>query len=95
MHMNARSPSVIRRDPGFAIRDRDWTINGPIIGPAQRHYPRWPSEERTPLDRRNDYDWPRDDRRTPRVPEPEPDENVIPDDFPYISPTQPAACWLI
>ena len=91
MIINARSPSVIRRHPGFTIRDRDWSINGPVIGPEQT--PRWPTDdERTPLDRRHsDIEWPVEDRRTPRVPVPEMEE----DDFPYISPTQPATCWLI
>lgn len=92
MPMNARSPSVIRRHPGF-IRDHDWTINGPAVGPEQT--PRWPTDDkRTPMDRRHsDIEWPVEDRRTPRVPVPVP--TVEEDDFPYISPTQPATCWLI
>ncbi|NUO71677.1 MAG: hypothetical protein HOQ10_03050 [Frateuria sp.] len=88
MHINARSPSVIRHHPGF-IRDRDWTINGPAVGPEQT--PRWPTDRRAPKDRRHsDIEWPVDDRRTPRVPVPE-----MEDDFPYISTKQPATCWLI
>ncbi|UGB39627.1 hypothetical protein [Frateuria soli] len=92
MNMNVRSPSTIRRHPGF-IRDHDWTINGPAIGPEQT--PRWPSDGDAPQDRRHgDIEWPTEDRRMPRVPvpTPEPEEE---DDFPWISPTQPATCWLI
>lgn len=92
MTMNVRSPSTLRRHPGF-IRDHDWTINGPAIGPEQT--PRWPTDQDAPLDRRHsEIEWPTEDRRTPRipVPTPEPDED---DQFPWISPTQPATCWLI
>lgn len=91
MNMNVRSPSTIRRHPGF-VRDHDWSINGPAIGPEQT--PRWPTDHDAPLDRRHsDIEWPTEDRRTPRMPvlTPEPEE----DDFPWISPTQPATCWLI
>lgn len=92
MSPNARSPSVIRHHPGFN-RDRDWTIHGPMVDPGQTPH-RWPTDRRAPLDRRHgDIEWPTQDRRTPRVPEPEPE--VEQDDFPYISPTQPTTCWLI
>lgn len=90
MTMNLRSPSATRHHPGFTIRDRDWSIHGPMIGPEQT--PRWPTDEHTPTDRRHgDIEWPTQERRMPRVPEPAMEE----DDFPYISPTQPATCWLI
>jgi hypothetical protein len=89
--MNVRSPSVIRHHPGF-VRDHDWTINGPAIGPEQTPH-RWPTDPSAPQDRRHgDIEWPVQDRRMPRVPVPEPEED---DGFPYISPTQPATCWLI
>jgi hypothetical protein len=91
MNVNVRNSSVIRHHPGF-IRDHDWTINGPAIGPEQTPH-RWPTDRRAPMDRHRDIEWPPQDRRTPRVPVPErePEE----DEFPYISPTQPATCWLI
>jgi hypothetical protein len=91
MIMNVRSPSVIRHHPGF-IRDREWTINGPMVDPAQTPH-RWPTDnKRTPMERRDrDIEWPVQDRRTPRMPVPEPED----DGFPYISPKQPATCWLI
>lgn len=89
MNMNVRSPSIIRRHPGF-IRDHDWTINGPAIGPEQKPHDRWPTGRHTPMDRHHrDIEMPVEDRRVPRLPEPEEDE------FPYISPTQPTTCWLI
>jgi hypothetical protein len=92
MNMNARSPSTLRRHPGF-IRDHDWTINGPAIGPEQT--PRWPSDPDAPSERRhNDIEWPVEDRRVPRVPVPTPPQDED-DAFPWISPTQPATCWLI
>lgn len=87
--MTLRSPSTLRRHPGF-IRDRDWTIHGPMVDPGQT--PRWPTDTPAPRERRHgDIEWPTGDRRTPRVPTPERES----DDLPWISPTQPATCWLI
>ncbi|MEI7037426.1 hypothetical protein [Fulvimonas yonginensis] len=94
--MNLRSPSIIRRHPGFVIRDHDWTINGPMIGPEQRPHDPWPGEQRTPTDHRRERhdEWPPEDRRTPRVPDDDMDDLPMPG-IPHIVPSQPTTCWLI
>lgn len=88
MHLNVRSPSI-RDNPGYGIRDRDWSINGPIIGPVRRQI-RWP-EPRSPKDERDE--WPPEDRRNPRVPDDDLDDLPLPS--PHIVPAPPVTCWLI